>query len=257
LKFTGSNPECACDDSEVPTLITPTCSGGGGGGLTYVVDACGLNSAITVTSATVLGETTYTVCFDDAIWQKINALTQVVITSNDASVTIVPTLNGYIMTYDLSVAISPTASPVHIFSGVIEIDMTNKANPPILQWRPGFNSVWGNKLQVPNIVNENPTNPNWRTQQNCFYLDGYIAGAGGEFPKPIMQIVEVHAPGQSSDSVNCKDPRNLIVIIKKIDVAQDRIYFQILDKTFDNYPVNGGLIQETQDLIRISVHINA
>ena len=99
LKFTGSSPDCACIDGDTPTLITAS-GGGGGSSNTYVVAVCGTNSALTVTPNTVGDETTYTVCFDDTVWTKINALTETIITSVDATVTVTPSLNGYTTTWD-------------------------------------------------------------------------------------------------------------------------------------------------------------
>jgi hypothetical protein len=259
LDFTESEPDCACADSETPTPIVPSCIGGGGSSMTYVVDACVANNAITVTP-TVLGDTTtYTVCFNQTLFDKLTALKQTLITSTDNSVTILPTLNPpYGETFDLSVnTSSPAASPVHSFSGIIEIDMSVKGAVPNLGWRSGWSAIAGNKLQEPTIVNSETVWTRWAGLPNCFYLDGYIDQAGGEFPKPIMQIVEVLKTGQDADSVYCKDDRNLSVIIKDIDTGNNRIYFQILDSNYNAYPASGRILQEAQDLIRISVHINA
>jgi len=252
LEFTGSQPDCACDESSEPTLILATCSGGGSG-LTYVVDACNTNNAITVSSNTIGNETTYTVCFDDAIWTKINALTQVVVTSTDASVTITPTLVGYTMTYDLSVALSPATSPVHIFSGILDIDLSNKSAIPSLSWRASWSSVWGNKLQEPTLNNTQAIFADYQLSPNCFYLDGYVDQSGGEYPKPQLQIVEV------VDSVGfgngCDDLRNFQVIVNKIDTGNNRIYFKIMNQ--DGYPISGAELTELYNTIAISVIINA
>ncbi len=258
LKFTGSSPDCSCDESEVPTLILASCSGGGSSN-TYVVDVCNTNSALTVTSNTIGDETTYTICFDDVIWTKINALTETDITSVDSSVTIVPSLNGYTKTYDLSVAPAPvSASPVHVFSGILDIDLTNKSIPPVLSWRAGWSSVWGNKLQEPAINNSNPIFADWNAQANCFYLDGYIDQAGGEFPKPQFQIIEVLGTNQvNSEIVPCRDVRDLGLDIMEIDTANDRIYFHVFDETYSNTAVAGQILQEIRDKISISVIINA
>ena len=255
LKFTGSNPDCQCDDSEVPTLIIPTCSGGGSS-LTYVVDACNTNSAITVTSNTVGSETTYTVCFDDAIWNKINALTETVITSNDSSVIITPSLNGYTMTYDLSV--SPSVLPTtNQFAGIIELYMlTDNALPTSLVFKAGWSSVDGIKLQEPNIVNVNNTAPTW-VFQNSFYLENYIASAGGEKPKPQLQIVErsttISFDGPPTPPQSFSYPTE--IAITKIDTINDRIYFSIVNET--GLPYTGTALSELYDLIAISVYINA
>ena len=255
LKYTGSSPDCACDDSSVPTLILASCGGGGVGSNTYVVDVCNTNSALSVTSNTIGDETTYTLCFDDTIWTKINALTETEITSVDGSVTVVPALNGYTKTWDLSVVFpSAAASPVHIFSGIIDMDLTNKTIPPVLTFRASWSSVWGNKLQEPTIINENPLIGDWNTNPNLFYLDGYVDQSGGEFPKPLLQVVEVLKTRELA--IDRNDNKNLSIELVEIDTVSDRIYFQIVDSNYGTN-VGGAVLSEQQDRISISVHINA
>lgn len=102
LKYTGSQPDCQCSDSSTPQIIKATCTGGGGGGNTYVVDACGTNNALVVTSNTIGSETTYTVCFNQSLFDKLSALTETNIVSSDGSIVIGTTVNGYNKEYDLS-----------------------------------------------------------------------------------------------------------------------------------------------------------
>lgn len=252
LKFTGSNKDCDCNASDKPVLIIPTCTSSGGGGFNYVVEACEDNNAITVTGNTVGDTTTFTVCFNDAMWSKLQDLTKSLITSSDGSVSVTPSLNGYTMIWDLSVAASAVAS----FSGIIDIDLTDKSAPPSISWRTGWDSLIGTKLQKPTINNSNPANPDWSNLANCFYLSGYFATAEGKFPKPQFQIVETYPIG--SDTINpCTDVRNLTVDIKQIDTANDRIYFQIMDRNYVSSNVNGFILQEQHDKISISVIINA
>lgn len=255
LKYTGSSPDCACDSNETPTLILASC-GGGGNSSTYVVDVCNTNSALSVTANTIGDETTYTLCFDDTVWVKINSLTETVITSNDNSVTIVPTLNGFTKTWDLSVVFPPaSAGSVHVFSGLLDIDLTNKTASPTLSWRAGWSSVWGNKLQEPTIVNESPVFVDWSINRNCFYLEGYIDQSGGEFPKPQFQVVETLR--RKITTIDCNTERNLEVLILQIDTSNDRIYFQLKDRFYSYQVVGGGLLTEQHDRITISVIINA
>lgn len=249
LKFTGSSPDCACSDSSTPTLILASCSGGGSSN-TYVVDVCNTNSALSVSSNTIGNETTYTICFDDTIWTKVNALTETDVTSIDASVTITSSLNGYTKTYDLSVppAAIVAASPVHAFSGIIDIDLS-QSDPntvPALSWRSGWSSVWGNKLQEPTFTIVN-TGAAWPSNPNEFYMEGYVDQAGGEFPKPQMQIVDLNNPGYK--------PGAYELIITQIDTANDRIYFQFVDE--NGVAPSGYFLSETTDSIAISVIINA
>jgi len=253
LLYTGSNRNCDCDASSDPTLIIPSCVSGGGSGITYVVDACGVNSAITVTGNTVGSTTTYTVCFDDNMWTKLQALTETVITSSDSSITITPVLSGYTMTWDLSVASTPATA--HIFSGLLSIDLNAASNPPTLGWVANFSTVVGTKLQEPTINNTNSVNPDWSNQANCFYLDGYVNAAGGEYPKPIMQIIEQYN-GKDAAIVPCSHVRNLYVEIMEVDTSNNRIYFKIIDKNY-GVAINGRTLSELYGKIVISVIINA
>jgi hypothetical protein len=234
-------------------LITPTCSGGGGSSLTYVVEACNTNSAITVTSNTIGSETTYTICFDDAIWNKINALTETDIISSDNSINITTSTNGYNKEYDLTVDTS-IIPIVNQFAGIVDIEMlTDNAIPTSLGFKAGWSSTQGTKLQEPTVVNLNNTAPTW-VLQNSFYLDGYVASAGGELVKPQLQIVDRTV---NIDSPN--PPQTLTypssVAITKIDTANDRIYFTIIDEA--GVPYTGTALSEIFDLISISVYLNA
>jgi hypothetical protein len=253
LKYTGSNKDCECGDSDTPTLILAVCSGGASG-QTYVTDACGTNPALTVTSVTLGSTTTYTVCFDNTIWTKINALTETDIISSDLSATISSNTVGYIKTYDIIIPPTPAASsPVHVFSGIIDIDFTNKSAAPTLTWRTNWSSTWGNKLQEPTFVNENPLFSDWSAQSNCFYLNGYVDQSGGEYPKPQIQIAEDLNTGQTV--IDCSHTRSdFQVEIIELDTANDRIYFRIIQA---GIAVSGAMLTELKDKITLSVIINA
>jgi hypothetical protein len=247
LKFTGSSPDCECSDSEVPTLILAS-GGGGGNSNTYVVDVCGTNSALSVTSNTIGDETTYAICFDDTIWTKINTLTETDVISSDGSVNISTSIVGYNKEYDITVVPS---TPVDSFSGIIDITMdAAPTNPPLSEdFRTSWSTVVGTKLQEPTIVNVNAGS--WSTTNNLFYLEGYIAASGGEFPKPQLQVT-----GQSpTDSFNTK---HIAVKITFIDTVNDRIYFTFIDVNALSF--SGGtlssLVGSTIPL-SVSVIINA
>lgn len=245
LTFTGSSPDCECSDSDVPTLILASGGGGGVGSNTYVVDVCNTNSALSVVSNTIGDETTYTICFDDTIWTKINALTETTVTSADGTVIIVPTILGYAQNYDLSVnTASPTASPVHSFAGILDIDMTNAAsNPPSsIGWRANWSTTVGDKLQEPTIVNVH--SGDWTTTNNEFYLSDYIDQAGGEYPKPQFEIVG----GEQQEGL-------LHLRVTDLDTINNRIYFSF-------FYANGNILSnlalsELSTVLGISVLINA
>lgn len=254
LQFTGSQLDCQCSDSDTPTLIQASCSGGGSG-QTYVVDACGTNNAITVSSNTIGDTTTYTICFNQTLFNKLSALTETTVTSTDNSITVTPSTSGtYSKNYDLSINLgTPSASPVHSFSGLLEIDLTNKSAVPSLSWSANWSTLVGDKLQEPSMVNTQTLFADYQVSPNCFYFETYVDQAGGEYPKPQMQIVDV------LDSVGagngCNDLRNFQVVISKMDTANDRIYFKLMNQ--DGFPISGAELTELYDTILISVIINA
>jgi len=245
LKYTGSNPDCACDSNEVPTLILSS-GGGGGSSNTYVVDVCNTNNALSVSSNTIGNETTYTICFNDEVWTKINSLSETIITSNDGSVTVVPSVDGDEITWDLSVQFPPVSDiDIHSFSGIIDIDMSNAyTDPPsTISWRSGWSTTVGNKLQEPSIVNVNNTPSLWQSNDNEFYLDNYIDQSGGEFPKPQLQLVAPY------------NGHPISIIVSNIDTVNNRIYFRFINDQGIVY--SSTALSETRDLLSISVIINA
>lgn len=248
LKVTGSQPDCECSDSDVPEIIFASCGGGGGTAQTYVVEACGTNNALVVTSNTVGDTTTYTVCFSQTLFDKLNTLTETDIVSSNGSVNISTSTNGYNKEYDLTVVPS---TPVDSFSGIMDITMdAAPTNPPVSEdFRANWSTVVGTKLQEPTIVNT--TSGSWTTENNLFYLEGYIAASGGEFPKPQLQVVGQHP----TDSFSSK---HISVKITFIDTANDRIYFSFIDTNDLSFTGStlSGLVGSTSPL-SVSVIINA
>lgn len=112
LRFTGSQPDCECADSEEPQIIFA--ASGGGGGNIYVVEACNTNNALSV-NTTVLGDTTtYEICFNNTLFTKLSNLTETVVTSIDSSVTVTSSTVSGIKTYDLSVVAAASSYPFSI-----------------------------------------------------------------------------------------------------------------------------------------------
>lgn len=257
LTFTGSSPECACADSSVPTLIVPIC--GAVGGQTFVVDACGDNGALVVTPNTVGDTTTYTVCFDDDEWNKLVALTITNITSIDGSITVTPTvsLDGLTTTWDLSVVPSPSTSPIHQFNGILDFNTSNKTIVPAITWRASFSTTVGNKLQEPTTTNVQPIFANFQLNTNAFYLEGYKDQAGGEFVKPLMQLIQFDRvasdSGDAIDRIGEQNPYDIDII--ELDTTNDRIYFQIVDT--NGNPLGGQQLLDLLDSFVISVTLNA
>lgn len=250
LKFTGSQPDCQCSDSTEPQIITASGGGGGGTGGTYIVAACNENNALSVTSNTIGDTTTYTICFNQSLYNKLSTLTETNVISSDSSIDVTSSLNGYIKEYDIKVSTSLAVPSV--FSGIIDINL-NGSSLPTTSFRSGWSTVSGTNLQEPSIVNTISTDISWIKGLNCFYIEGYNVNEAGRFPKPVFQIVEVTKEGAIR---GCSQPRFLDVKIKQIDQSLNRIYFHI--QNYNNpYPLPGYELSNTADIISISVIINA
>jgi hypothetical protein len=255
LTFTGSQPDCACSDSDEPEIIFASCSGGGSG-QTYVVDACNTNNALTVTSNTIGDTTTFTVCFNQTLFDKLSALTETVIQSTDGSITITSNTVGYTTTWDIKTNTAlPAASAVHSFSGIMDIDLFTNAIPT-LAWDANYNTLVGNKLQLPTITNTNTVLADWNSLQNCFYLEGYVDQSGGEFPIPQMQVTYAFPAGADSFDP-CFDVRDIFINIVEINETDNRIYFQFVDRANQLTPTGGGRLSLKVSKLRVSVIINA
>jgi len=87
LEVSGCEPGCSCTDVDTVQVI-PVCVVTG----TAVVDACG-NVAITVTPNTVGNTTTYTVCFEQTLLDRLNALFNTTLTAG-TNITITPTVDA-------------------------------------------------------------------------------------------------------------------------------------------------------------------
>jgi len=85
LAVSGCEPGCSCTDVDAVQVI-PVCVVTG----TAVVDACG-NGAITVTPNTVGSTTTYTVCFEQTLLDKLNASFNTTLTAG-TDIVITPTV---------------------------------------------------------------------------------------------------------------------------------------------------------------------
>ena len=256
LLFTNSNKDCECADGTTPTIITPVCTGTGGT-QTYVVDACNTNNALVVTSNVVASTTTFTVCFDDTIWTKINALTETAITSTGGTVTVTSATSGFTKTWNLeAVAVTAALLPFHNFSGIIDFNFTNKGAVPAISFRTNWSSVVGNKLKEPTTVNTETVFSSWSSKTNCFYLSLYKNATGGEFPKPQIELTEYTRVGQTLANISCRDKVPYKAQIIKLDTVNDRIYFRIVSESTGSAP-SGGALQNSTDFISLKVTINA
>ncbi len=120
LEVSGCEPGCSCSDDDVSVVI-PVCVVAG----TTVVDACG-NGAITVTANTIGNTTTYTVCFQQALLDRLNALFNTTLTAG-AGISVTPTVqpNGDV---DYVIANTAGAKEESLLSANTDFDLGGDAN---------------------------------------------------------------------------------------------------------------------------------
>jgi hypothetical protein len=162
---------------------------------------------------------------------------------------------NYTKTYDITITPTKVAEliPVNVFSGIIDIDLSDKTILPVMSWRAGWSTTWGTKLQEPTINNSQGTLSAFFVAGNCFYLEGYIAASGGEFPKPQLAIAE--SIEGSEGNTTCSDRMTVGVSVTKLDIVNDRIYFKISEG--GSFSATGKTLSNQNDKISITVIINA
>lgn len=232
LKFTGSQLDCQCADDETPTLILA--SGGGGGTNTYVVDACGANNALTVSSNTIGDTTTFTICFNQALFDKLTALTDAVITSSDGSVTVGSSTVNFTTTWNITV---PAQNQE--FQGIIEIDLSDKTVVPAISFKSGYSFLRGTLLQAASLAFQNVGSlAVFQANTAVIEVSGYKALVGGEFIKPFIEVMETQITGSA---VSVTDGRfQSARVIKHDEDPTNKVYLQFFGA--DGFPVTGEVL---------------
>lgn len=212
LEFTGSQPDCSCSNSDTPALILSS-SGGGAGG-TFVVAVSGANNALSISSVVIGDTTTYTLLFNQTIFDKISALTETIVTSSDGSVTVTSsTPSGYSKVFDLSVPVQE--------SKFVEVLMTLTAGglptySIVSQKTYGsvFKSVLTDSgisqfIDIQNIADV----PTWQGNYTKLIIQNFFSGADATYYPEIYSIEEITGKFLLSGSDNIAVTRKVEPII--------------------------------------------
>lgn len=196
LEISGCEPGCSCTDVDTVQVI-PVCVVTG----TAVVDACG-NGAISVTPNTVGDTTTYTVCFDQTLLDKLNALpdpadiiTDFTITEPRKGVSAAPkalvgdAVGGYSNTFDLEVDRMG-------FTEGFEVTVQGPGGGAL----PGTNFGFGNTVNLDGTAASPAGNPTINQFESANGLSDYInfVWDGGSIGAGTVSVELVFTPNPTT-----------------------------------------------------------
>ncbi len=251
LEFTECDLTCACEDSEVPTVVLPICVGSPGS--TSVVAVCGTNTALTVTANTVGDTTTYTVCFDQVLFTKLGGLnSDYDVTSADASVAVVTTTDANdIKTFDLSVGGQTIPS---IAGQRVEITLAPSLLPAVVVDK---DTLYGALLQKPTVASDNTGGGfgTWAPRNNCWTVSAYddSSGGAGLDIKPSVQVTKL--VDQAGADYDCDSWIDLVAKVVNIDYAAGTM--QIRFAKGDGEQVSNQALIDQFTKIEISLTLTA
>lgn len=237
LKVSQCEPGCGCDDDK-PTLIVPICGATAGAG-SVVVDACG-NGAITVTPVVVGDITTYTVCFDQTLLDRLNELFNTTLTAG-AGITIVPTVaaNGDIDYLVSSTALAPDESNLRLqidFGiGVPVYTILNE-------------NIFGTKFKAATTAFKNSGNfALFSNQNNEFELKDFLTAAD-----PFNQVLAI-------ESIVFNNVQSILpvsaMVTSSVTAGNGSIKFQLLNSL--GMPFSGAALSGSLDKIILTLKINS
>ena len=221
LEVTGCDPDCTCSDSDEPTLIEPLCGPGTSG--TFVVQACGANDAIEVTSQTVGSTTTYTVCLKQSLYTKLTNLRNASVNSPNSTINVTEvTLPDGSVRYDIDVA-TASAQP-NIMAQVIEFDYTGPNKPTLNTIRT---KKYGSLLQAGTYTDDynGDSVAVWEPKSNCFTISAYEATSPGKEAIVTADIVKYDYSGNPA----CDQIQNIMVEVIDEDTTAGTIKFRFVE----------------------------
>lgn len=165
--ITNCTSDCGCTDG-TPSLVV------GLGGTTITVAVASGGAPVTVTNATVGSTKTYTVTLDAAFVATVNASYNSIVTSANASVTVVTTGSNP-KTYDLAVTLPTPPDKMELKCTITwAATLATSANVTISKTAV---VTTGTLLQSPTIVCDDAANGNWLNLNNAFKVSGFHAGS--------------------------------------------------------------------------------
>lgn len=238
LEISECTPDCSCTDDK-PTLIIPICAITGGAGGDTIVDVCG-NGAISLAINIVGDTTTYTLCFDQDLLDKLNALFNTTLTQGDG-ISIVPTIdpNGNI---DYLITNTNQESDKSLLT--LEIDFgTGLPVFTILN-----ENIIGSKFDPAALDFKNSSNfSDWSKQNNEFEVKDFLVAAD-----PFNQVLDISSTIHVSSSlVNLYG----VIVTTSITAGNGSIKFELVDNL--GMPFSGSALNKKFDKVILTLNLNS
>lgn len=239
LDISKCAPECSCTDDK-PTVIVPICGTVGTGGDTVVV-VCG-NGAITLQTVVLGNETTYTLCFDQALLDKLNALFNTTLIAG-TGISINAVINP--VTGDIAYTITNPSQPTNQHFLRLEIDFDTPGLPVFTILNE---NIVGTKFLPAVLDFKNSSNSLlFANQNNEFEVKEFLAAAD-----PFAGIIGI----ESVDFIIPTLAQTYAVqIMSSSTAANGSIKFTIFD--FNGAPMSGSQLISVLDKVILTLNINS
>lgn len=180
MDITGCEPGCNCGDDDTPTLIIPICGAGAAAGST-VVAVCG-NGAIELVTQVVGTVTTYTLCFNQTLLNRLNALfNTTLIAGTNMTIGTAIAANG-----DIQYTLNAAGADVDIYTALVKLEL-NPGNLPTLTVLDEY--IIGTEFQAATHENENDANyATWSANPLNFSISDYLVNTGTDHKPNIESI---------------------------------------------------------------------
>lgn len=210
---------CQCNDG-TPSLVI----GLGGSNINVIVQGGG--SPVSVTSSVVGDTTTYTITIDSGFVNKVNALHNTSVTSNDDSVTIVQSGSSPV-NYDLSVALPALADRMEMKVSFVTSPFI--ANPASMTITVSDVVITGTKFQSPTIAPDDPLNANWIYLPNSFKVSDFFTGsADNNYKIQLTNTTEYTSTGHTSAAYLKANSIAVTPDVFANDLASGEFYFRFM-----------------------------
>jgi len=239
LDISECAPECSCTDDK-PTVIVPICGVTGTGGDT-VVAVCA-NGAIELQIDVLGNTTTYTLCFAQALLDKLNALFNTTLiggTDIDIDAVINP------VTGDISYTINSSAQEINQDFLRLKIDFTG---PGLPTFTIEDESILGSNFQPANTDFKNSSNSIlFGNQNNEFEVKEFLIAAD-----PFIQIAAL----ESIDFVTPASVQSYSVQVIASSIAGNgSIKFTIFDT--GGLPMSGSQMSSVFNNVILTLNLNS
>jgi len=238
LRISQCQPDCSCDDDK-PTLIIPICGPLGGGNGDVVVAVCG-NGAITLTTGVVGSTTTYTLCFDQDLLDKLNASFNTdILAGTGISVGIVVDPQG-------NQAVTITNTQQESDKTYIQMDVDFGTSLP--SFVITAENIIGTKFQAATLDFKNSSNfADYSAQNNEFEVKDFLTTTDPINPSLNVVGILLNFSGNSNAFS--------VAITSITSAGGGNIKFQIFNT--NGVPLSGGALNRAIKKITLSLNINS